>query len=513
MLNNFRIPHILCNNIEIHNVSNDPVVIVKIGEARIIEGYQKFVHAINITDIEQSISQIESHISTVNISHPELITLLKRKTDDLRNNIKQLKPRRKQKRWDALGRAWKWMSGSPDADDLRIITKGINEMVDNSNKQIKINDQVFDSLGNLTEITNKLINITEQNSKLSSEETQVLHLILNLDIINQEIASIQEAIIFAKLGTVNYKLLTTDEIIQIDELLSNQGMHLDLLEEAINFAKVTIGTNNELLLYVVNIPKFYHPVYEVLKIEAILKNSQRIHLKGNIYLRNKNELLLQKTPCERLGNWSLCYQSDVEDISDDNCVSKLARGTESKCTYEHNPKHPSVTKISETTALLNDINTNLQTTCGISNRKLTGSFMIMYQNCSITIGEHTLTNNVIKTVNQRIFIPSTGLKVKEEGLERKFDIHTLHQVQHQHLKQLQHLKSATAANSWSLIGGFSFSTSIIIFIIIFVMFKFRSQGTFIQIDRSNTSPIEAPTATKDVQYYQPASTIPAGLTV
>lgn len=143
-------------------------------------------------------------MSTLNISHPELTTLLKRKTDDIKNNIKQLKPRQRPKRWDALGRAWKWMSGSPDADDLEIITKSMNEVVDNSNKQITINDDVFKSLDNLTEITNYLFNITEKNSKHISEESRVLNLILNLDIINQEIENIQEAIILAKLGTVNY---------------------------------------------------------------------------------------------------------------------------------------------------------------------------------------------------------------------------------------------------------------------------------------------------------------------
>lgn len=449
-------------------------------------------------------------MSTLNISHPELTTLLKRKTDDIKNNIKQLKPRQRPKRWDALGRAWKWMSGSPDADDLEIITKSMNEVVDNSNKQITINDDVFKSLDNLTEITNYLFNITEKNSKHISEESRVLNLILNLDIINQEIENIQEAIILAKLGTVNYKLLTTDEIIQIDQLLSNQGLHLDLLEEAINFAKVTIGTNNEILLYVVNIPKFHQPIFDVLKIEAVFKNSQRIHLKGNIYLRNTNELLLQKTPCERLGNWSLCYRSDVEDISDDGCVSKLAKGMESKCTYEHVSKHPSVTEISDTTALLNDVNTTLRTTCGISDRNLSGSFMIIYQNCSITIGQYTFVNNIIQTINQRIFIPSTGLKIKQESVERKLDIQTLHRLQHQHLKQLEHLKFETTVNSWSLIGGFSLSSISIVIIIIFALIKFRSKGTLIQIDQSNSLPTETVEPTKDIQYYQPASTILTG---
>lgn len=75
----------------------------------------------------------------------EMTVFLKWKLDELKTNLRQILPKhRRQKRWDALGRAWKWMSGSPDADDLQLINSGINQLTENNNRQTSVNDNIFD---------------------------------------------------------------------------------------------------------------------------------------------------------------------------------------------------------------------------------------------------------------------------------------------------------------------------------------------------------------------------------
>lgn len=159
--------------------------------------------------------------------------------------------------------------------------------------------------------------------------------------------------------------------------------------------------------------------------------------------------------------------------------------------------------MSQTTILVNDISTTLHTTCGIADRNLTGSFIIVYRNCSITVGKFTYTNKIIQTISQRIFIPSTSLIATQENIEYKVDIHTLHQLQQEHLKHLDHLKSTTTLHGWSLVGGFSFSSTIIIVIVIFTLIKFRTQSAIVQIDQSKEP--QKPVETQTIHYYQPAS--------
>ncbi|XP_058454967.1 uncharacterized protein LOC131432615, partial [Malaya genurostris] len=192
------------------------------------------------------------------------------------------------KRWGALGRAWKWISGAPDAEDLRMITTGINDVIDNNDRQSSINNQVFGSLDNITETMDKIIAVERDHFKLATEENLILKIFINLDFINKEIEAIHESIVLAMLGIVSHKILDPAEIHLIDESLANQGVYSELLDEALNFAKVIIGTDNEILLYVINIPIFHQTTYEELKIEVILKNARGIKLKGDIYFRGPN---------------------------------------------------------------------------------------------------------------------------------------------------------------------------------------------------------------------------------
>lgn len=400
------------------------------------------------------------------------------------------------------------MSGSPDADDLKMITNGINDIEDNSNKQISINNQVYNSLDNLTETINVLTDLEENNYKIILEENQLIIITINLDIISDELKAIQESIILSKLGLINFKLLTTSEIIQIDEHLQKSGINTELLEEALNFAEVSIATNNEILLYVIKIPTFYEQIYEALRIEAIFKNSQRIRLKGNDYVRGENELFLQKTKCESLGNWTLCHRSNLEKISNDDCVNRIIQGLKSECPYEEITNHQQITEMSPTMLLLNDINDTLHTTCGITDRNLSGSFIIAFRNCSISVGRHTFKNNIIKTTHQRIFTPSTSLVVGKENLEYQINTHTLHQLQRQHLNQLEHIKSRTNSHYWSLIGNFSLSSTIIIIIVIYTLIKLQTRSAANTIDQRQDVPNENRLATTNIQFYQPPSTNP-----
>lgn len=45
------------------------------------------------------------------------------------------------KRWDTIGTVFKWVAGTPDADDLRLINSSMNSLIVETNKQILINQQ------------------------------------------------------------------------------------------------------------------------------------------------------------------------------------------------------------------------------------------------------------------------------------------------------------------------------------------------------------------------------------
>ena len=397
---------------EIYNLDKNHIAVVKLKDAKIIQGYEKIIHSINITSIELTINDVTQQIIRNQDDYADVTPLLTSKINDLKTNLKLLRPSRT-KRWDALGRAWKWLSGSPDAEDLRIITTGIDEVVDNNNAQIQINNNLQEKLENITISVKTLASIENSTSQTIFQTVNLFNIILNIDSIKEEIATIQNSILLSKINVVNHNQLNVKEIELVHNILNNQGISSELLQEALGFATSTIGTNGETILYIVNIPVLCNLTYEHLRIEPVIFESQRIKLKGHEYLYCRNKLFLKQQKCDIFGNWTLCNSHELEDISNDECLINLMVGKNGKCTYETVLSHKTVIEMNPTTLLLSNINETVNSTCGKTDRHLIGSFLLLYNNCSISINNNTFSNRIIQTAHQPIFTPTVGLKVQK----------------------------------------------------------------------------------------------------
>lgn len=449
-------------------MNQEHVAIIHIAQSKIITGHSKIINKINTTQIEWAVNDIKTKILTRDNDAPEMTAILKWKIDELQTNLKQIQPKsRRQKRWDALGRAWKWMSGSPDADDLNLINTEIYKVIKNNNLQISINDNLYEGFNNMTEAINELVKEEHKIYDIVTEGNNLFSIILNLDIINQEIIQIQNAIILSKLGIVN----------------------------------------NRTILYIIHVPNLSNSTYQHLRVEPIIEQSLRIKLEGNDYLYGNNKLYLKTDICSKLGNWSLCNLNSLKDVSTDECISNIILGQNSRCTYESIGHHPIVTEMSPTILLLNEANDTLLNTCGISDRKLVGSFLITYQNCTISIRNITFTNQIIYTAEHPIFALTTGLKVTRRNIEQSTDIHTLRRLHHKNLEHLENLKVTTVTHQWTIVGGFSFTTFMIITVAIYTIFRLRNHSKKVHINqpKPHKSEDSQPADPAPIHFYQPPS--------
>lgn len=125
---------ILSQHLEIDDLHQNPILLLKEQNCYIQTGIIKIVHPINLTSLEENVSLFINISRKIDKTFP-LASLI------VRNNLYKLKPmkRARQKRWDIIGKGWKWLAGNPDADDLRIINSTFNSLIDQSNEQIKIN--------------------------------------------------------------------------------------------------------------------------------------------------------------------------------------------------------------------------------------------------------------------------------------------------------------------------------------------------------------------------------------
>lgn len=158
---------ITAHHLEIQNLQNNPLILIKERECKIQTGIVKLIHPINLTTIENTIEAITSISYQKLTSTNPLTNLVKFKVQQLYATFYGLKPKKhRSKRWDIIGTAFKFIAGTPDAHDLRLINFTMNELIDQNNEQFKTNMQLNERIAQLTNTINGIVENTHANKAI-----------------------------------------------------------------------------------------------------------------------------------------------------------------------------------------------------------------------------------------------------------------------------------------------------------------------------------------------------------
>ncbi|XP_052901607.1 uncharacterized protein LOC128309289, partial [Anopheles moucheti] len=94
-----------------------------------------------------------------------------------------------------------------------------------------INEALNGRLREVTDIANKVLTNEAKRYETYATETRQLIILSNLDILQDQIETIEEAIISAKHGIPNSKLLSTEDLQTINEFLKKNGFDYNTAEE------------------------------------------------------------------------------------------------------------------------------------------------------------------------------------------------------------------------------------------------------------------------------------------
>lgn len=457
-------------HLEIRNLHNDPVVLIKKKDCRIQTSYIKFVHPINISKIEENVLLI-SKISRQLNDHLDISKLVVEKSRTLINNLRQIKPiaPRRVRRWDALGTTWKWLAGTPDADDLRMLNATSNELINQNNQQIVINQMVNQRIQDMSKTINQLIDQHIDN-KILLEQYDAISLLLYMDSINSILVEIQDTILRAKITLPNNKLLTLQEILWIESTLNQQGIMTEFPEQALNYVTPKIATKDNTLLYILQIPQLQKTSSQIFEILPLIVN-------GTIIIDAPLYAIKSGTNWFKTGNPQNFIQPVTElTVLNDKCIHRIVLGVTSKCNVveEHSTF---ISMVTDTEILINNAqDVYLSSDCGPQNRSLTGNFLITFQNCTIYVNNQPFTSNEkISNETQVIQGAFHNLIVNRTILEQQSiqAISNLTLVNRKRMESLD-LKQYSQQN-WilSIFGGLTTTTIIIIGITIYICLRRR----------------------------------------
>lgn len=460
---------LIAQKLEIKSLYDDPILLIKTGHCKIQVGNIKVIHPINLTNIEITVGTINKLIDNKMYDKLELHNIVRQKIKKLHDNLRQIKPIQstRYKRWDALGSGWKWLAGTPDAEDLRIINNTMNQLIDANNQQVHINQQIDRRIQMITATVNRAIMNSTINNKVILTEIDMLTTIVTIDTVNTILEEIQEAIVRTKVNLPSNKILTLTEIIRIKDLLVNQGIKITLPDEALQFVTPKIAINGETLLYILQVPKLEKETSSTLRIIPLVINNTVIR-DHPLYLIRNNQKLYTTLDHKQF----VQSHSEIQEF-DDNCIKPLIMGTSSHCNVT-SQMETEMQFISENKLIINNANNEtLHSDCGPSDRKLTGNFLLTFWNCTITIKNRKFQSYELTSELQEIQGALYNINATRQ-LIKALDINTIkeentqnrNEIKNVYLEQIKHQNWI-----WSLSGTVTMTSIGIIALIVYIVLR------------------------------------------
>lgn len=443
-------------DILIHDVQKNPIVIIPISTARISSSYLRIGHHIDLKSLAATIQSLDTVIQTKTSDQKLLGPILKIKSEKVHSMFKKLSPSR-QKRWESLGRAWKYVSGSPDADDLKIINSTMNTLIDQNNKQIKINSVVQRRLRNATETVNSLINYHSSFQNRTIEGFESVNLIFSLDELISQLEIIEEAITLARRNIPSSRIISPDEIVIAQDFLKNSGLGSNLIDNILDISSAYVLFNRNEIIYTLKVPRVKDVEYQLSYIEPVITNNHRIHLSMKYYLKGPSSFLTN-TPCAMHRNEYICNYSQLYPLEE--CIQQLVDGKSAQCPLEKVYGRNIIKRIDDANIMVSAENITLKSNCTGQERQLHGSFLIQFSNCNIKLNSEEYANSNTD-VTPRLYLPTTGLTVTSTKILNKMPLQYLQEFHLEQRDHIEHLNLTTDNIHWklNLISWLSFGTT------------------------------------------------------
>ncbi|XP_053969201.1 uncharacterized protein LOC128870575 [Anastrepha ludens] len=412
--------------------TNSQLATFNTGWTKIQNGTYKIIHTIDTDEYQRTLNELNSTIRHKITPDNSLLPFLLHEMSEIQSFLSRLKPKVNKRSINAIGTAWKWLTGSPDHEDLVMLENHINNLLENNNNQLIINRAMSGRINNITEVSNKIFKILKDKEDVQHD--MAVNIKFKLQLIKDEIININYAIHWAKVGIVNSYIFSNVEMKLIKEIIEKNNIPFTNIEEAFEFSNVKIASSNSKIVYLIEIPITDNNLCESLLIKAIKKGNRLYKIPFEKIIRCQNKIFGKKSNCKEHNEIKICTKENIVDISNSTCIPHLLKSRSPSCITINNQHIPTVLEVLPGIILLNRFNDTVH----IDKEKinLTGSFAIQYHNSTIIINNQTFLSKEISSGKPlpAVLQPNATLTAEEELL-------SLEMMKELHLKNINYIET------------------------------------------------------------------------
>lgn len=430
------------------------------------------IHKVDLDEIRKNLEHIErlSHNLTTTDHLMDTFDFKLKKTH---NKLKNLLPKR-QKRGliNGIGKLVKFIAGNPDQEDLDLINSNLatiekteNHVIQNQNRQVRINLGIQDTVNKISDTVRKIKVQVFNNINHLNDEVELMNLILNLDILDKIIEDLGEQVTFAKSNLINLNILTENEKLYVHKKLEDQHIHINFENELSEFVNCIVIVKNNLIFIIVKILIVDTKEYELLQLETINNNGSRIDTNVRYVARNRDTIY---------GQEGLCVLCENSHQIQDNCIFHILTNRQAKCSTVQTEDTTRISEIGPGIVLV-DTNTAIEIldSCADS-RMISTPTIVETGNCTVQIANFTFENNTEEVDQPDYFIPLFGGNVEID--KRKPSIEEIHHLNLRNVEELTEVKLRLSHHK--TIGAIIIVTLVVISLILlyFHRCKYSQQG-------------------------------------
>lgn len=343
---------------------------------------------------------------------------------------------------------------------------------------------------------------TKEAIQLFNSKSIVFHSITileNLKYLTQKLDQIIETITLAKLGILNIIILSDKEIKLFINDLAREKVIVSTAAEAISYTTTSVATNQREIVLLIKLPKLNAKIYRKVYIHPIIHNNQQVHLSDRNYLIHDNETYIVSSLETTI------YKTTEVRIEGSTCIPRLLEGKPAICNFTSNPTPQEIISIDDEHLLINTArNFTIRTDCGLTERNLSGSYLISYRNCSVNVSNFMFSNIIQQLTGKPTHLSLQGVTMTKDRTILNLSLEHLHHLQTETRKDLELIRLENKSLKWipwSIFGAFSF-TPIIIGLAIFLSCFIRRKSMKIELNQQSK---EVPNSYETMVNFNPTN--------
>lgn len=298
---------------------------------------------------------------------------------------------------------------------------------------------------------------------------EIIHdLLFNIELLDDQLRDIFELVQLSRIGVLSKAILNSNETKFVLDRLEEQNILINNTDQIYEFLNIETYHEKTKIIIVVKIPMFLPGKFDYIQIVTIPNRHKVILTQFNLVVQSKSITLGINNPCPIIENYRICKIQELTNVTGDGCIDNALRGFNASCPYIEQKDETDIKPINGHTLVIRNAIQPVQinSSCNIQARKLTGTLLITYRNCYITINGAKYDDERTRDNHDITIVPTFGINFQATAVFSKPDLHQVNLLRIENRNHISKLRRDHTSLQHTTSGLLSVFAALIIGLII-----------------------------------------------